>query len=217
VHRILRDDGGTDEGSLSIYFTKKFYPTEKIVTHLVHGRILDVGCGAGRHTLHFQKRGADVTGIDTSPLAIKTCKERGCKHVKVMDVFQPSLAPRSFDTILLFGHNIGIAGSLERTRRMFVNLRKLVKNDGVLLLTSVDVTKTKNALHQKYHRKNRAAGKYIGEVKIRIEYKDQTGNWFKWLHLEPKELANLAKQTGWQIHELHQKKNGEYSAALKAC
>ncbi|HET6400156.1 MAG TPA: methyltransferase domain-containing protein [Candidatus Kapabacteria bacterium] len=41
---------------------------ERCVGHDPARRVLDVGCGSGRHTIAFAKRGyADVTGIDLSP------------------------------------------------------------------------------------------------------------------------------------------------------
>ncbi|MCK4414566.1 MAG: class I SAM-dependent methyltransferase [Candidatus Eisenbacteria sp.] len=42
----------------------------------VRGRILDVGCGAGRSMLYLQQKGRAVTGIDISPLAIEVCRRR---------------------------------------------------------------------------------------------------------------------------------------------
>ncbi|PIQ77988.1 hypothetical protein COV82_02155 [Candidatus Peregrinibacteria bacterium CG11_big_fil_rev_8_21_14_0_20_46_8] len=214
---VRRDDGYINTSSLKIYFTKQFYPTEKTIAHHVKGKILDVGCGAGRHILHYQNRGYDITGIDNSPLAIKVCKERGCKKAKVMDAFHPKFPQYSFDTILLFGHNIGIGGSLAGAKRLLSSLRKLIKEDGLLLLTSLEVTKTKKKVHQKYHQKNRAAKHYVGEIKIRIEYKDEIDDWFDWIHVEPKIMKKLAQETGWKIIELHETSSGEYSAALSPC
>ena len=37
---------------------------EKKASKLVKGRILDVGCGAGRHALYFQEKEYEVLGID---------------------------------------------------------------------------------------------------------------------------------------------------------
>ncbi len=48
----------------------------------VNGRVLDVGCGAGRHSLYLQKKGFDVLGIDVSPLAVKVCRLKGVKKLK---------------------------------------------------------------------------------------------------------------------------------------
>jgi SAM-dependent methyltransferase len=215
-YTIRRDDDYIDSGSLKVYFTKKLCSTEKQILHYATGKILDIGCGVGRHTLYFQNRKFDVTGIDESPLVIKVCKERGCKKVKVMDVFHQKFPSASFETILLFGHNIGIGKDLKGAKKLLQITRKLVKENGILLLTSLDVTKPGPKIHKEYQKRNRAAGRYVGSVKIRIEYKKLVGNWFQWLHVEPHVLKKLALETGWQIKKLYTQKNGEYSAVLQA-
>lgn len=39
-------------------------------------RVLDLGCGAGRHTILMAERGLDVTGVDLSPRLLKLARER---------------------------------------------------------------------------------------------------------------------------------------------
>lgn len=48
--------------------------------------ILDLGCGAGRHSIEFALRGYDVTGIDISSFMLKEAKERAEKS-EVKPVF----------------------------------------------------------------------------------------------------------------------------------
>jgi 2-polyprenyl-3-methyl-5-hydroxy-6-metoxy-1,4-benzoquinol methylase len=43
----------------------------------VKGRVLDVGCGAGRHSLYLQEKGFDVLGTDISPLASESASLGG--------------------------------------------------------------------------------------------------------------------------------------------
>ncbi len=38
-------------------------------------RILDVGCGVGRHTVYLAARGFEVTATDDAPAAIEDCKK----------------------------------------------------------------------------------------------------------------------------------------------
>ena len=76
VEIIERDDRFIDTGSeAGLYFRdyKEWSPLERRVIRLVKGRILDIGCGAGRHCLYLQQKGFDVTGIDNSPGAVKVC------------------------------------------------------------------------------------------------------------------------------------------------
>ncbi|MBQ5509709.1 MAG: SAM-dependent methyltransferase, partial [Prevotella sp.] len=45
---------------------------ERKALGMVKGKTLDVGAGAGCHSLILQKRGVDVTAIDISPLSVET-------------------------------------------------------------------------------------------------------------------------------------------------
>ena len=42
-------------------------------------KILDVGCGTGRHTIELSKRGYNVTGIDLSESQLARAKEKAEK------------------------------------------------------------------------------------------------------------------------------------------
>ena len=75
-----RDDGYISASSNpKMYFSEyaEWAPYEKKAIEYVKGRVMDVGCGVGRHSLYLQEKGFDVLGIDASPLAIKVCKLRG--------------------------------------------------------------------------------------------------------------------------------------------
>ena len=85
VEIIERDDNYIDTGSdPGLYFSeyRQWSPLEKRAVKLVKGRVLDVGCGAGKHALYLQEKNFDVVGIDNSPGAIKVCKLRGLKKVQ---------------------------------------------------------------------------------------------------------------------------------------
>ena len=60
---------------------------ERKALDMAKGRILDVGAGAGCHSLVLQERGMDVTAIEISPLSVETMKERGVEKVIEQDFF----------------------------------------------------------------------------------------------------------------------------------
>lgn len=212
-HFIRRDDGFLDETPTSDYFRTQLSPGEKSMLKYVRGKILDVGCGAGRALHYFQNKNFDIYGIDFSPLAIEVCKARGF-NADVKDVFTIK-RPATFDTVILFGNNIGIGGDLAGVEKLLRRLLAMTKKGGHLLLTSLDVSKTENPQHLAYHQKNLKKGRYIGEVKIRVEYKNLISPYFKWIHADPETVKELAKKTHWKVVQLKAGRDGQYSAVLE--
>ncbi len=57
---------------------------EKEIKYNKAARILDIGCGTGRHSIELAKRGYSVTGIDQSESLLKRAKEKAAEQkVKV--------------------------------------------------------------------------------------------------------------------------------------
>ncbi|WP_067793377.1 class I SAM-dependent methyltransferase [Actinomadura formosensis] len=82
----------------------------------LHGRVLDVGCGTGEHTLIAAASGLDATGIDTSARALRTAeekaRERGLTARFVRhDALRLAELGETFDTALdsLFLHGLTAA------------------------------------------------------------------------------------------------------------
>ena len=82
---------------------------EQKALQMAKGKVLDVGCGSGSHSLYLQnERKLNVTSIDISEGAIETCKLRGLKNVHIQDIM--TLKDEKFDTILLLMNGAGMCG-----------------------------------------------------------------------------------------------------------
>ena len=168
----------------------------------VAGRVLDIGCGTGKHVLEFQKRGLSATGIDISPLAINVCLERGVADARCMDIFRSHRFPDQFDAVTLFTNNLSLAGSPKRAMAFLRALRGLVRPDGVVVLTNLDVTHSKDEQDVAYRTRRTKVGRPTGQIVMRAEYAGFVGAWIRWLYIAPSELAAIAAPARWRIKDL---------------
>lgn len=177
---------------------------EQYALNLCSGKVLDVGAGAGSHSLLLQKKGLQVYALDISPLAVKVMRERGVKNAVCGDIFEFSAS--TFDTILLLMNGIGLAGNLQKLPELLSKFKKLLKPGGQLLLDSCDVSYLAED--------NRNQSGYVGEITYQFEYNHVTGEPFGWLYLDAVKLKSFAKQAGWNSQIIYEDETGQYLARL---
>jgi SAM-dependent methyltransferase len=179
------------------------------------GRVLDIGCGAGRHSLYLQKKGRSVLGIDVSPLAIRTARARGLKKARVLSVTQVGRGLGTFDTILMLGNNFGLFGSEKRARWLLRRFAGATTDDARIIAESNDVYRTKVRAHLRYHRLNRSRGRMPGQVRIRIRYDTYVTPWFDYLLVSPGEMAGILDGSGWSIDRILKSGGPAYIAVIR--
>ena len=202
---VERDDGYFDASAQAPrnYFSdyESWGIHEKRAMDFVKGRVLDIGCGAGRHSLYLQKKGFDVLGIDSSPLAIKVCKLKGLKKAKVMSIEEAKFKRNSFDTIIMMGNNFGLFGSFKKARRLLKRLHKMTSKDALIIAETRDPYKTDNPAHLAYQESNRKRGRMSGQLRIRIRFHRYVTRWFDYLLVSKEELKEILSGTGWSVKE----------------
>ena len=219
VFEIDERDDGYIEASTSpkMYFSdyEDWPHHEKKAIEYVKGRVLDIGCGAGRHSLYLQKKGLDVLGIDNSPLAIKVCKLRGLKKAKIMSIEDIDFKPKSFDTIIMMGNNFGLFGSFQKARSLLKRFHKITSDDGLIVAETRDPYKTDNPAHLEYHELNRKRGRMGGQVRIRVRFEKYATPWFDYLFVSKEEMEEILKGTGWKVKQFIDSGNALYIAIIE--
>src|SRR5262245_9993609 len=202
AHYILRRDDGI--AYPPIYAERFFYPEglpelDRIAVELCAGKVLDLGAGAGSHSLAIQDRGLDVTSVDISAKAVKVMSRRGCKNAKVGDLFDSY--PEPFDTVFVI-LNIGIVQNLGGLARFLKRLDALMGDNGRLITHSIDPRNSEDESYRKYTQAKIDEGRYLGERTLRIEYKNQVGDWFEWMHIDPDTLERYVHEAGYSMERL---------------
>ena len=111
---LRRDDGLAEDVPEMI--ASYFGPPDETQLELLRGlsgRVLDVGCGVGRHVLWLQEHEIEAVGIDHSAGAVTVARERGCREVHMGTVATLDFADDHFDAAIMFGNNAGIGGTIE--------------------------------------------------------------------------------------------------------
>jgi SAM-dependent methyltransferase len=219
VEIIERDDRFIDTGSEpGLYFRnhEQWSPLERQAIKAANGRILDIGCGAGRHSLYLQQKGFDVTGIDSSPGAVKVCKLRGLKKVFLRPIVGiDKFKPNSFDTILMLGNNFGLFGSEKGAKRRLKELYRISSSDARIIAGTRNPYKTDNPNHLQYLRLNKKRGRMPGQIKIRARFEKTVGAWFDYLFVSPEEMEDLLSDTDWRVERFIGPEEPTYFAVIR--
>ncbi len=184
---------------------------EQKALQLAKGRVLDVGCGAGSHSLILQNdRSLEVISIDISPNAIEASNLRGLKNAKVQNIL--TLENEKFDTILLLMNGTGIFGTLKETSKYLQKLKSLLNPNGQILIDSSDIIYMFDD--------DEDGGKwvpgngYYGELTFTISYKNETEATFPWLYLDCNTLQNAALANDLQCELVLEGDHFDYLAKL---
>lgn len=184
---------------------------EKRAIQEARGRTLDVGAGAGCHSLALQQRGIDVTALEISALSCQVMRERGIKNVEERDIFQPDWSEK-FDTILLLMNGLGIAGKPEMLPSLLNRLKELLKPGGQILTDSCDLRyifeDEDGTLDWDF------SEGYYGALEYQMIYKDTEGPCFPWLYADPNMLAIAAHEVGLACEILEKGKNHDFLARI---
>jgi len=214
---VERDDGLKNVRNPKVYFSnyEDWHPIEQKAMQFVKGRVLDVGCGAGRHPLYLQKKGFDVLGIDVSPLAIKVCELRGLKKAKGMSIDSVDFKPDSFDTIVMMGNKFGLLGSFSKARRLLKKFYGITSENALIIADTRDPYRTDDPVHLAYHGLNKKKGRMGGQVRIRIRFQNYVRGWFDYLMVSKEEMTKILEGIGWKIKEFIDSGESKYVAIIE--
>ena len=216
---VERDDNYIDFGSISrMYFSDydEWFETERRIVEMAKGRVLDVGCGAGRHSIYLQEKGFDVTGIDNSPGAIEVCKLRGLKKSVNYSIDEiEKFKPGSFETILMLGNNFGLFGGPNRAKEILEKMHRITAPDAQIVVGTLNPYLTDDEAHLKYQKRNAKLGRMTGQIRLRIRYGIYLGEWFDYLFVSPEEMETILNDTDWRVKEFFGKDEVRYFAVIE--
>ena len=196
---VVSTDIAEDEQLLPSHFFRTFdqMPVqEQEALKRCSGKVLDVGAGAGAHSLWLQDQGFEVDAMEISPLSCETMRRRGVKNVLLQDIYL--FKERKYDTILLLMNGAGIAQTLPGLNILLYHLKSLLNPGGKILADSSD-------LLYLFTDENGetwidiASDSYYGEMEYQLTYKTIKGKPFNWLFVDPDTFCEYAGLNGFAV------------------
>ena len=113
-------------------------------------KLLDVGCGTGRHSIELSKRGYSVTGVDLSASQLSRAKEKSEKAGLKIDFFRCDARKlpfeREFDVaVMLCEGGFPLMETDEMNYEILSSVTRALKGSGKLIFTTL------NGLFPLYH------------------------------------------------------------------
>lgn len=181
-----------------------FPEVEQLAMEKAEGRILDIGCGAGIHSLYLKEQGQSVEALDISPYICDVVNASGIKtHCADIMTFTPD---KSYDTLLLLMNGLGIAEKNNRLPLFLNQLKTLLSPKGQILVESCSTDYLFDD--------PKDAEKFSGEILYQMEYDGIKGTPFHWLYLPFEKLKEVALENGLQAELLMEHEGSTYLAKL---
>ena len=124
------------------------------------------------------------------------CRRRGVRDVRLLPLAAVDASLGIFDTVLMMCGNFGLVGTAENAVLVLRTLHGMTTPGAKIVLDSVDPHEDENPAELAYQERNRARGRFPGQVTIRLRYRELATPWYELLNLSARELEDLGRRGG---------------------
>lgn len=163
------------------------------------GHVLDIGAGAGVHSLALQDRGHQVSAIDVSAGAVAYMQQNGIKAQQID--FYNLKNEGKYDTILSLMNGMGLAKNLDNLSNFLKKVYELLAPGGRFVADSTDVKYLYEDEEGGYWLDLNSA--YYGNFKFQMHYKKESGPEFEWLYIDYDTLHQKATACGFKCRRVY--------------
>lgn len=164
------------------------------------GRVLDIGAGAGCHTLALAEMGIEAEAIDICPLAVEVMQQRGI--VAHRRSFWELEDLSAFTTLILLMNSVSAVGSIASLHEFFHLLYRVTLPgcDVILDIAPPDWAEVHAAVrkHKNPFQRTNFVDEEWAALRCYLSFGSLVGPTFPLLYLEPLAVATAAKATGWR-------------------
>jgi ubiquinone/menaquinone biosynthesis C-methylase UbiE len=200
------------------------------------GRVLDVACGTGRHSIEIASKGHNVTGFDSSENMIHYAKKLALEQDLPIEFFVAdmmdisNIAGLEVDLIFCLGNSFALLRSFENLESVFASLPPLLSKNGRLVFQVLNFEEiltsgfryfplkggtTLNGSQVIFSRFYEHYPEKKFSILVATSFLKQDGKWFtdisthKVLHLNDKRVRTLLSSAGFEDIEILSNYSGD--------
>jgi SAM-dependent methyltransferase len=204
---VVRDDRGSEDVLPAAYYFRSMEGREDdplaelegVALGACGGRVLDVGAGAGSHTLALQAAGLEVTALEPHEGLQEVLLTRGVTDPRTSSLEELAAAGERYDTLLLLMNGLGLAGTLDGLPGFLQELAGVLAPGGQVLADSSDLRELVDDADAELRLPD---GRYLGDLQYQLEFRGERGEPFPFLFVDPDTLSRVAGAEGWQVEVL---------------
>lgn len=194
-----RDGDKTEEHGVDGYF-EAYDPDDPGWFSAFEGPLLDLGAGAGRHTLYFQDH-LETTAIEPTEFLVEVLRDRGVADAREADMFalRDEFDRDRFRSVLCVGTHVGMAGSMAGLRRFLGDLAYVTTPDATVVFDGYDPERagTRDLIGYREDPAEETAHRIV-----QYEYDGDLGEPWLFRLFTPAEIRAATVGTGWAIDDL---------------
>lgn len=207
----LRSTLGEDEAIPIEFFLRTYdhmLEFERYALELARGRVLDLGAGAGPHSLALQDLGYEVLALDVCRDLTRLQRARGVERAICAD-FRYWSSP-TFDTVLMLMNGLGPTATLDGLARFLRHAPRYLAPGGQLILDAAEAIPAGQPTSDPWP----PVGDYAGQAWIELTYGTLVGRPFRELYVDIDTLGRHAVEAGWRFEIAFEGEEGAFLARL---
>lgn len=167
-------------------------------------RVLDLGCGPGRHALPLARSGFEVTAVDTSAVLLAELERRANEEQLGIECVQADmrefLRPEGFDTVLVMWTSFGYFVDEADHARVLANIAANLAPGGLLLLDLLGLETLCRTL-EPVHLTEYEDGRLLIERPVLTDYATRLEN--EWLLIDGEQVRRaMFSHRVWSASEI---------------